>query len=90
MGLDRNRSCINCVDISKEYTKVRRTSLSHRQLIQKLVEYYKGDFITLSSRGIAAILAFKSDAANFTYMVPEETDDVDKAFDNVEKKFLKR
>ena len=69
--------------------KVRRTSLSHRQLIQKLIKYYKGDFVTLSSRGIAAILAFKSDAANLTYMIPEDTDDVDKAVDNVAKNISK-
>ena len=36
--------------------------LSRRQLIPKIVEMFGGDMITLSSPGIASILAFKSSA----------------------------
>ena len=63
----------------KEYTDVGGISLFHRQLVQKLVDYFRGDFIILYSPWIAAILASKSNAANLLHMMPDDTDDtVDK------------
>lgn len=87
--LDRNRPSIyNSTDIYKEYMDAGGTSLSRRQLVQKVVDYFTGDWTILSSLGIAAILAFKLNAANVLHMLPDETDvsDTDVAVDKVATK----
>lgn len=55
-------------------------------MVQKLVNYFRGDLIILSFPGIVAILASKSNAANLLHMMPDDTDDTDMAVDKVAKK----
>jgi len=60
---------------------------SRRQLIAKLIEYFGGDMITLSSPGIASLLAFKSSAAKVFHTMPDDdTDDMSEAIEMVSKK----
>ena len=47
--------------------------LSRRRLIEVLVDHFEGDMITLSSPGIASVLAFKSRAANILHSMPDDT-----------------
>jgi len=54
--------------------------------MQRLADYFRGDLIILSSPGIATVLAFKSSAANWLHMMPDDTDDIDMVVDKVAKK----
>ena len=59
---------------------------SRRQLVQQIVEKFGGDMITLSSPGIASMLAFKSGAAKVFRLMPDDTDDMSEAIEKVAKK----
>ena len=59
---------------------------SRRQLVQQIVEKFGGDMITLSSPGIASMLAFKSGAAKVFHLMPDDTDDMSEAIEKVAKK----
>ncbi len=61
-------------------------TLSRRMLIAKLVESFEGDMITLSSPGIASLLAFKSSAAKVFYTMSDGDDDVSEAIEVIAKK----
>ncbi len=50
------------LDLYKEYASLGGTSLSRKELVQKLVAEYKNDILLLSSPGIANIIVFKSKA----------------------------
>lgn len=58
-------------------------SLSRRQLVQMLADYFRGDVLIPSSPGIAAIPSFKLNAANLLHRMPDDTDDTDMAVDIV-------
>ncbi len=69
--LAENRDVIhNSSGIHTKYVNDGGT-LSRRMLIAKLVESFEGDMITLSSPGIASLLAFKSSAAKVFYTMSD-------------------
>ncbi len=84
--LAENRDVIhNSSDIHTKYVNDGGT-LSRRMLIAKLVESFEGDMITLSSPGIASLLAFKSSAAKVFYTMSDGDDDVSEAIEAIAKK----
>ncbi|XP_068233524.1 phosphatidylinositol 4-phosphate 5-kinase type-1 alpha-like [Palaemon carinicauda] len=68
----------------KDNTDAGETSISHRQLAEKLFDYYRGGLIALSC-GIASLSAIKSDGTNLVLMMPDNTGDIDVAVDKVTK-----
>ncbi len=84
--LAENRDVIhNSSDIHTKYVNDGGT-LSRRMLIAKLVESFEGDMITLSSPGIASLLAFKSSAAKVFYTMSDGDDYVSEAIEVIAKK----
>lgn len=86
-SLAQNKADVhNSISIYAKYLEEGGCLLSRRQLVSKIVEQFGGDLITLSSPGIASILAFKSSAANSLHLVPDDEDEMSEAIEIVAKK----
>ena len=83
--LDENKANIHSsIDIYTKYMEEGGHVFSRRQLVQQIVEKFGGDMITLSSPGIASMLAFKSGVAK-VFHLPDDTDDMSEAIKKVAK-----
>ena len=84
---DENKANIHSsIDIHTKYMEEGGHVFSRRQLVQQIVEKFGGDMITLSSPGIASMLAFNSGAAQVFHLMPDDTDDMSEAIEKVAKK----
>lgn len=87
MYLTSNKATVySSVDLYTKYVEEGGKVLSRRKLVTNIIEEFGGDVISLSSPGIATILAFKATAAKLFHMIPDDTDDMCDMIEKVSKK----
>ena len=78
----------NSIEVHNLYKFYNGESLTRRQLIKKLAEYFRQDLLILSGTEVASIPVFQSKASNVQKLVANEDDDDGAAIRKVAKQIV--